>query len=161
MKMPPAWSSAWQGLAPREKLLTAAAAGLVAFALLWWLAVAPAVATLRAADEQHRQVDAQLSRMLALQQQAKALQAQPKQNYDESLRALENAVRQRLGTTARMMVAGERVTLTLTATPPEALATWLAQARVNARALPSEARLTRSAAGGWDGTVVLTLPPQR
>lgn len=156
-----ALSEAWQGLAPREKLLTAAAAGLVLFALLWWLAVAPALSTLRGADEQHRQLDAQLSRMLALQQQAKALQAQPKQNYDESLRLLESAVRQRLGTTARMVVTGERVTLTLTATPPDALASWLAQARVNARALPSEARLTRSPSGGWDGTVVLTLPPQR
>ena len=59
---------------------------------------------------------------------------------------------------ARMTVAGERVTLTLTATPADALATWLTQARVNARALPSEARLNRGPSGGWDGTIVVTLP---
>ena len=29
-----------------------------------------------------------------------------------------------------------------------------------ARALPGEARLTRNAAGGWDGSLVLTLPPR-
>jgi general secretion pathway protein M len=130
----------------------------VAFALLWWIAIGPALAVLRTADAQHAALDQQVGRMRALQQQAKALQSQPKQGYDESLRQLEEAVRQRLGTTARMTVAGERVTLTLTATPADALATWLTQARVNARALPSEARLNRGASGGWDGTIVVTLP---
>jgi general secretion pathway protein M len=32
--------------------------------------------------------------------------------------------------------------------------------RSNARALPGEARLARNAAGGWDGSLVLTLPPR-
>ena len=32
--------------------------------------------------------------------------------------------------------------------------------RVNARALPSEARLQRNPAGLWEGTLVLTLPPR-
>jgi general secretion pathway protein M len=158
MKLPAKWTAAWQGLAPREKILAAAAAGLVAFALLWWLAVGPALSVLRTAESQHQALDAQLGRMQALQQQAKALQAQPKQGYDESLRQLEAAVRQRLGTSARMTVTGERVTVTLTGTPADALATWLTQARINARALPSEARLSRAASGGWDGTVVVTLP---
>ena len=76
------------------------------------------------------------------------------------MRTLERSVRQRRGTSARMVVAGDRVTLTLTNTPPDALASWLSQARVNARAVPAETRLTRGAGGGWDGTVVLTLPPR-
>ncbi|HZY19703.1 MAG TPA: type II secretion system protein GspM [Ramlibacter sp.] len=158
MKLPPQIAASWQRLAPREKLLLAAGAALVAFALFWWLLVAPALAVLRSADEQHRALDGQLARMRSLQQQARALQSQPKQNYDESLRALEATVRQRLGTSARMAVAGERVTLTLSGAPADALAASLNQARVNARALPSEARLTRGATGGWDGTLVLTLP---
>lgn len=158
MKVPAGWINTWRGLAPREKMLAVAATALVAFALLWWIAIGPALAVLRTADAQHAALDQQVGRMRALQQQAKTLQSQPRQGYDESLRQLEEAVRQRLGTTARMTVAGERVTLTLTATPPDALATWLTQARVNARALPSEARLNRGPAGGWDGTIVVTLP---
>jgi general secretion pathway protein M len=160
MKLPPQWSAAWAGLAPREKMLAGGAAALVLMALIWWLAIAPALAVLRSSDAQHQALDAQLARMRALQKQAQALQGQPKQNQDESLRLLEASVRQRLGTSARMVVAGERVTLTLANTPPDALATWLSQARVNARAVPAETRLTRGAGGGWDGTVVLTLPPR-
>ncbi|MGZ5181376.1 MAG: type II secretion system protein GspM [Ramlibacter sp.] len=158
MKTPDALAQTWRGLAPREKMLAAGAGALVLLALLWWLAVAPALAVLRSAEGQHRTLDAQLAHMRALQQQAQALQGQPKQNHDDSLRALEASVRQRLGTSARTAVAGDRVSLTLTGAPPDALAAWLAEARVNARALPSEARLTRGATGGWDGTIVLTLP---
>jgi general secretion pathway protein M len=58
-----------------------------------------------------------------------------------------------------MQAGGERVTVTLLGTAADALAEWLTQARVNARALPSEARLVRNASGLWEGTVVLTLPP--
>ncbi|TFZ03541.1 type II secretion system protein GspM [Ramlibacter humi] len=160
MKLPPASVAAWSGLAAREKLMVIGAAALVGLAIFWWVLVAPALSTLRTSGEQHRELDAQLARMRALQQQAQSLQAQPKQGYDESMRQLDAAVRQRLGTGARMTVAGDRVTLTLAATPPDALAAWLAQARVNARAVPGEAHLTRNAGGGWDGTLVLTLPPR-
>jgi general secretion pathway protein M len=150
----------WQQLAPREKALVAAALALVAAALLWWLTIKPAVATLRGAEQQHRVLDARLQRMLALQAQAQAMQSQPRQAYDEALRQLETTVRQVLGTSARMVVAGERVTLTLTGTQADALAQWLAQSRINARVLPAEARLARNGAGAWDGTIVLTLPPR-
>jgi general secretion pathway protein M len=37
------------------------------------------------------------------------------------------------------------------------LAQWLAQARLNARVVPSEAHLVQSATGTWDGTLVLNL----
>ena len=158
MKVPIQITSAWRGLGPREKLLAAAAAAVVVLALVWWLAIGPALTVLKTSEAQHRSLDGQLARMQALQQQARALQSQPRQSHDDSLRALEAAVRQRLGTTARTTVAGDRVTVTLTGTPPDALAAWLAEARANARALPAEARLTRDAAGGWDGTLVLTLP---
>src|SRR5512133_2585960 len=150
----------WLALRPREQAMVAAAAVVVAVALVWLVALGPALATLRTAEAQHRAADAQLQQMRGLQAQAQALQSQPKQNHDEALRQLESSVRQRLGTTARMSVVGDRVTMTLSATPPEALAQWLTQARVDAHALPSDAHLTRNAAGQWDGTVVLTLPPR-
>ncbi|MEO5670220.1 MAG: type II secretion system protein GspM [Ramlibacter sp.] len=149
----------WAALAGREKLLVAAAIVLVATALLWLVALGPALATLRTTEAQHRGLDTQLQHMLGLQAQARSLQAQPKQNRDEALRQLELSVRQRLGTAARTQAAGDRITVTLTGAPADALAQWLTQARVNARALPSEARLLRNAAGLWEGTLVLTLPP--
>ena len=148
----------WQQLAPREKILVAGAALLVALALGWWLAIAPALATLRSADAQHRALDAQLQHMLALQAQAKALQSLPRQSRDEALRLLEASVQQRLGTSARTVIAQERVTVTLSGTSADGLAQWLTQARVNARAVPAEARLSRNPAGLWDGTLVLNLP---
>lgn len=148
----------WTALAPREQALVLAAGALVAVALLWWVALAPALATLRKADDQHRVLDAQLQQMLSLQAQAQAMQAQPRQNPEEAMRQLDLAIRQQLGTAARYSIAGERVTLTLTGVAPAALAQWLSQVRVNARAIPAEAKLTRNAAGSWDGTLVLTLP---
>jgi general secretion pathway protein M len=150
----------WDGLAPRERLLVAAAAGVVGIALLWWVALGPAIATLRSSDGQHRALDAQVQQMLRLQAQAKVMQAQPRQNPDEAMRQLEAAIRQQLGVAARYSIAGDRVTVTLTGVPPQALAQWLSQVRINARALPVEAKLTRAVAGGWDGSLVLALPPR-
>ncbi|MES3003019.1 MAG: type II secretion system protein GspM [Pseudomonadota bacterium] len=150
----------WAGLRPREQALVAGATVVVAIALVWLLALSPAFKTLRASEEQRRALDTQLQRMNALQLQAKSLQSQPKLAYDDASRLLETSVRQRLGTTARMVIAGDRVTVTLTGAGADALAQWLAQARANARAIPGEAHLTRNAAGLWDGTLVLTLPPR-
>lgn len=150
----------WAALAPRERTLVVAAVLLVALALVWWIALAPALATLRSAEDQHRSLDAQLQQMRQWQAQAKALQGQPRQGRAEAMRQLEAAVRQQLGVSARYSIAGERVTITLANTPAPALAQWLAEVRTNAHAIPGEARLTRNAGGGWDGTLVLSLPSQ-
>jgi general secretion pathway protein M len=148
----------WARLAPREQSLVASAAALVALTLLWWLLLAPPLAVLKAAAAQHRVLDEQLQRMTALQSQAEALKSQPRQTPDEAVRLLEATVRQQLGLTARMAIAGDRATVTLAGATPQALAIWLAQARTNARVLPAEARLVRNPAGLWDGTLVLPLP---
>lgn len=148
----------WEGLPPREKALVAVTAAVVAVVLVWLIALGPALGVLRSAEGQHRILDAQLQHMRGLQQQAQGLQAQPKQSHEEALRRLELSVRQRLGATARMAITGDKVNITLAGTPADALAQWITQARVDARALPSEARLTRNPAGLWDGTLVLVLP---
>lgn len=158
MKQMQALRERWAGLAARERALVAGAGGLVAIALLWWVALAPALGTLRSAEAQHRTLDNQLQHMRRLQAQAKAMQSQPRQSQEEAMRQLEGAIRQQLGLSARYSIAGERVTITLTNTPAPALAQWLTQVRTNARAIPGEARLTRNATGGWDGSLVLTLP---
>lgn len=162
----PAWPAVdlarqrWRALPPRERSAIALAAIVVGLAVLWWIALAPALATLRGAPEQHRLLDAQLIHMRALQAQARTLQAQPRTNIADGPRLLEASVRERLGDTAQLVVAGERATLTLSSASGDALAQWLTQARANARAMPAEARLNRNTNGLWDGTLVLTLPPR-
>ncbi|MEJ8838991.1 type II secretion system protein GspM [Ramlibacter sp. AN1133] len=148
----------FRALAPREQALVAGAVIVVALALVWWVLLGPAVATLRTAEAQHRALDTQLQHMRRLQSQARMMQSQPRQSHDEAMRQLEAAIREQLGVSARYTIAGERVTITLLNTPAEGLARWLTQVRSNARALPGEARLARNATGGWDGTLVVTLP---
>lgn len=71
-------AAAWQARPVRERRLVALAAGLVLLALLWWLALAPALSSLRVATTQRAQLQAQTERMQQLQRQAQALQAMPK-----------------------------------------------------------------------------------
>ena len=156
----------WQALRPRERNLLASAAAVVLLALLWRVGIAPALQILRQADVQQRRLDAQGQQMQTLAAQAQALQSRPKIRYDDAVRALEASVKQGLGPGAQLNIAGERATITLKNVPATALGPWLAQARANARALPGEARLTRSATtagasgAAWDGTLVLNLPPR-
>lgn len=149
----------WQALPPREKTLAAVAAGLVVGALAWWLLVRPALGTLRSAPAQHQALDAQLQQMRALQAEAQAMRALPRQNPDDARRALEASV-QALGPGARLAFSGDQATLTLAGVSADALASWLHQSRTDARVLPGQARLVRNAAGNWDGTLVLSLPPR-
>lgn len=148
--------SLWKTISVREQRLLLAALALVLGAALWVLALAPALATLRSAPTQHRVQDAQLQTMRALQAQAQLLQDQPPLSLGESRRFLEATVKA-LGANAQLNVLGERATVSLKGASAEDLAQCLAQARLNARALPVEAHLVRNTDGTWDGTLVLTL----
>ena len=108
----------WKALAPREQNLVLAAGGIVALALVWWVALAPALATLRQAPELHRKLDQQLQHMQRLQ--ASTATASPATNLAQRCRgrALRTALTQRLGTAAQMNVLGDRVTVTLKAALP-------------------------------------------
>ena len=156
MTLPPELMARWSALARREQQAVLAALTLVLGALLWWVALAPALSTLRTAPQQQRLLDTQLEQMQRLQQQAKALQAQPPLTLAESRRLLEASVKT-LGPNAQLAVVGERVTLTLKGASADAVAQWLTQARLTARVSPTEARLVRNAAGTWDGAMVLIL----
>jgi general secretion pathway protein M len=156
----------WRQMKPREKRLTLVASLVVFVALLWWQALAPALKTLRQAPEQHRSLDAQIQTMQSMSSEAKALKNQPKLGLEDAQTALQKSVAQRFENTAQLSLAGERATLTLKNASPQELAQWLMQARVNARAVPSEAKLNRSVnaapagntTAGWDGTLILSLP---
>ncbi len=152
----------WRKLLPRERTWIVAVAVLATLALLWWLALAPALQTLGRAGVHHQQLDAQRQTMQSLQTEAAQLKAQPKIGADEARRALEAAVSQQLAASGQLSIVGDRATVTLKGTPAAVLAPWLAQVRSNARALPLEARLVRSqdsnSAARWDGVLVLGLP---
>lgn len=155
----------WRALDTREQTLVRSALLLLCLALLWWQGLSPALRTLREAGAQQRNLGAQLQKMQVMQAQAQAIQSQPKIGHEEARRALDASVKQRLGASAQLNVAGDRATVTLRNTPAAELAQWLQQARVNARAIPSEARLVRNTANptgpaSWDGTLVLSIPPQ-
>lgn len=153
-----------RGLQPRERLAVGLAAAVLGAYLLWAVALAPAWRTLQAAPARHQAVDAQLAEVMALAQQAQALSGQRGTQViskDQAVRALEQATEQTLGAGARLTVSGNRVTVSLTNVAPDALARWLAQARLNARLLPVESRLQRVGEGTalrWSGTVVLGGP---
>ena len=156
MTLPPALMARWNVLARREQQAVLMALTLVLGALLWWLALAPALSTLRSAPQQLRLLETQLEQMQRLQQQAKTFQAQPVLTLAESRRLLEASVKT-LGPNAQLTVVGERVTLTLKGASADAVAQWLTQARLTARVSPTEARLVRNAAGTWDGAMALIL----
>lgn len=153
-----------EGLQPRERLAVALAATVLGAYLLWAVALAPAWRTLQAAPARHQAADAQLAEVMALAQQAQALSGQrgaQSLSRSDAVRAIEQATQQALGAGTRLAVSGNRITVSLTAVAPDALARWLAQARLNARLLPVETRLQRSGDAPdwrWSGTVVLGGP---
>ena len=163
----------WNVLAAREQTLVLAAGGLIAVALLWWVALAPALKTLRTAPEAHVQLDKQLQHMRGLQQEALELQKAPRIQSDDAARVLQSSITQQLGATAQVSIVGDRATITLKNAPAGALGQWLAQVRSSARVVPIQAKLVRntstsskpaagdaaSAPARWDGSLVLSLPP--
>lgn len=157
----------WKALAAREQNLVLAAGALLAIALLWWLALAPALQTLRSAPARHAALDAQLQRLQALQAEAQQLRDAPPMRPADARRSLQNTLTQQLGDTAQIQFTGDRATVTLKGASASVLAQWLAQARSNAHAAPLEARLAQSADAAraapagearWNGTLVLSLP---
>ncbi len=154
----------WDALARRERALLLLGTGVVSLALLWLVALAPALGVLRSSEVQQAALDSQLQQIQGLQAQARALQAQPRMSYDDALRALDASVKQRLGAGAQLSIAGDRARVTFKGVSAETLAQWLIQARIGARAVPAEAHLSRAttgpaaAAAVWDGSLVLNLP---
>lgn len=155
----------WTVASAREQRLMRGAGVLVGLALIWWLLIAPPLRTFTQRQAEQHKLDVQWQKMLNLRMQATTLQALPKISRDDALRALDASVKQQLGSSAQLSVLGDSATVTLRSTPAHALAQWLPQARMNARAIPSEARLMRSNTSPpgqavWSGTIVMRLPPQ-
>lgn len=147
----------WEQRAAREKTILQFAALLVGAALLWSAALAPALRTLRAFEGKHQAQEAQLQAMLRLQAQAQSLQSQPRLSQAAAVQALQTSVQQALGAKADFSNSAGNATVTLRGVSAEALAQWLASARIDAHASPVQARLTRTGTD-WSGTLQMGLP---
>ncbi|CAN1550830.1 PulM Type II secretory pathway, component PulM [Burkholderiaceae bacterium] len=154
----------WQALSTREQRGLTWLGMLLAAALIWTVAIAPALDTLRDSHTRRAHISTQQAHMLALQAQAQALQQRTPLSRDEALRTLQSLS---TNPSLQLTVQGERVSVQLKAMPASTLATWLAQVRSQAQVLPIEAHLTRGSGSGneadktnptWNGSVVLRLP---
>lgn len=145
----------WRALAPRERQGALIAAALVGLAVVWFVAIQPALGTLRSAPPAIDKLDAELQQMQLLATESRALRAAPAVAPAQASAALQAAVA-RLGTKARLVQQAGRATLTVSALDGAALRSLLAEVRSTARARPIEAQLVRSKAG-YDGTLVLAI----
>lgn len=148
-------SAHWQVLGERERLLVAAAATALALLLLWSVALRPALNTLARTPAQLSALDTQLLEMQRLAQEARELRALPPVSAGQAQAALK-AASERLGPQAKLNITGDRAVLTFSGIAPEALQSWLGEARGAARARQVEANLQRGPQG-FGGTVVLAL----
>jgi general secretion pathway protein M len=149
-------SARWSTMSAKERLGVTLALLLVGVALLWMIAVQPALRTLSDAPQRMEQLDAQWQHMQRLAAEARELRSATPVTASQVSQALESAT-DRLGGRGRIAVQGDRATLTITAgITGEALRGWLAEARSGARARPLEMRLTRGPEG-YTGTLVVTV----
>lgn len=149
------WAPRWQALSSRERLGLSAALLAVGILLLWFIAVAPALRTLRDTPVQRDRLETVLSAMQRQAAEAKTLRAQPGIPLSQAQTAL-TAATERLGTQARLVITGDRATVTFTGVEGAALLTWLGEVRSGARAKPVEAQLKRLGKA-YDGTMILSL----
>ncbi len=145
----------WRTRAPRERLFAAAGAAVLGLGLAWMVLVAPALRTLREAPARLDALDAQLQQVQRLAAESQSLRGVAAVPTAQAAAALKAAT-DRLGDKARLSVLGDRASLTLTGVSPEALRSWLLEARSAARVRPAEAQLTRGPQG-YSGTLVVML----
>lgn len=146
----------WRARTPRERQAVALVGLILAVFVVWSLLVQPALTTARTAPAQLDQLDAQHQQMQRIATESTALRAAPRVAPGQAQLALKAAT-DRLGERGRLVMQGDRATLTLsTGVSPEALRGWLAEARSGARARPVEAQLQRGALG-YTGTIGVTL----
>lgn len=159
---PQGFAQRWQQINPRGQQGVVLGGAVLAALLLWFLVLSPSLATWRSASAESTRLGAQLQQMQQMQARAQALQKQPPLGYDEALRLLTASTRQLLGGSAQLSSAADRVSVTLQAASPDALAEWLAQARQGARSVPLEAKLQRVAAANgspaWSGVLLMSMP---
>jgi general secretion pathway protein M len=149
----------WVALAAREQRGVLLAATVLGAALVWFVALAPALRSLKTVAAQSATLAADIDRMQALQARAKVLQAKPALAPQESLRALQTAAA-KLGSAVNLQVVGEQATLTVRKLGALPLGEWLSP-QTGPGLNPIEAHLKRdtgSVEPVWSGTLIYRLP---
>lgn len=147
-------------MSPRDRVLSAVGLAVLAIYLMWAVAVAPALKTLRQAPLQLAALQAQEQQMQAQAQAARALRNVTPLAPAAAAQALQSASA-RLGPQARLTLQGDRAVLTLQATPAPQLMAWLTEVRAGARARVTEAALTQAGPGSYSGSLTLAIGPGR
>ena len=144
---------------PREQLGLHSVAVLLGLWLLWQTGVAPAWQVWRGDRAQQAKLDQQLADMQAWQQEAQQLQQQIAAAPPNSLRSLQELAKT-LGPSTQVQVQADRINIQFKDAAPQALAEFITQARLQARAKPEQAHW-QSRQGHWDGQLVLSIPNSR
>jgi general secretion pathway protein M len=145
----------WQALAPRERLLLAIGGTVLAGGLLWSVALAPAWRTLQRVPAEIAQQERALQQMRERATEVAQYRAVPPVPTAQAQQAL-NAATGRLGARGKLTLQGQdRAVLACSACSGADLVTWLAELRAGARGHVTEATLTQSAPGRYDGQLVV------
>lgn len=154
--------AAWRQRPVRERRLLILGAAVLLLAALWSLLLAPAWQLWREAPLRQATLEAQTRQMRQLQAEAKQLQAPRRVERAQALRLLGASASTLLGPDAQLTPQGDTLRVSLKAAPAAGLTQWLAQAREQALALPSQAQLRRqdnaASEPTWSGTLLLRLP---
>ena len=156
-------TTVWSQRSERERGMLLIAAALMAAALLWSVALGPALRTLATADQTRTALEGQLQAMLDMQAQAQSLQSQPRLGTAAASQLLLAAVEPTFGKSARLVIANNQATLTVNAASAQALGQWLTLTRVNAQSKPTVVQLGKAASPDnadilWSGTLQMALP---
>lgn len=146
----------WQALGENERGALSLLAWVLGLALVWMIAVQPALRTLKATPPQLEALDLQLQQMQALATEARELRGAAPVPAAQALEALQ-AASSHLGEGAKLTINGDRAVLNVTGIASDKLQGWLGEVRSAARARPIEARLQRTPQGGYSGSIVLAL----
>ena len=147
--------AAWRARAPRERIALAIAASLLIVLVVWFLLVAPALATLRSAPQQLEALESQLLQMRGMAAEVRELRNTTPVAAAQAGLAIKAAA-ERHGDKVRLTLQADRALITLVNASPEQLRALLVEVRSAARARPLEAQLNRVPAG-YSGTLVFNI----
>jgi general secretion pathway protein M len=146
----------WQALSARDRRIASTLAWALGLVLLWFIAVVPAWRSVTTAPARLDAIDKQLQQMQRLAAETATLRALPPVGGLQSQSALKAAT-DALGPAARLVLGGDRATITFTNASGTQVRDWLAEVRSAARVRPVEANLTRGPQG-YSGNVIVQMP---